>query len=371
MRKNKKNIVISGVNIRKGGPLTIFYSLLDFIVIYRIYEQYNFILLCNNSELFSKYSKLFDVYYFPKANNSFIYRFYYDYFYFKKFSAKKTIHLWISLNDKTPRVIAKHQITYCHNASMFYRCTLKDIYYSPVFFIYTKFYKYLYKLNIQSNDYVLVQQKWIADEFERVFGIKNTLVVPPENFSKNQYKMSKILDDKFAKFIYPTTPRTYKNIELLFKVSKKLNELNLDFKLYLTFTGNENRFAKAMKKKFSEVTNVNFVGFLDKKTLYNYYNNVDVMLFPSKLETWGLPLTEFSTFDKPIFASNLRYAQETLKSYNKVYYFDPENENELFELMLKFIKDRTVSLVLKESMPNDVRKHNWMDIFDLFRDENE
>ncbi|MCM4165942.1 MULTISPECIES: glycosyltransferase, partial [unclassified Arenibacter] len=64
---------------------------------------------------------------------------------------------------------------------------------------------------------------------------------------------------------------------------------------------------------------------------------MDGLVFPSKLESWGLPITEFKSFNKPIFLSNLSYAKETLGDYNKGYFFNPNSHIELSILLKQLI----------------------------------
>ena len=64
------------------------------------------------------------------------------------------------------------------------------------------------------------------------------------------------------------------------------------------------------------------------------------MIFPSKLETWGLPISEFKQFDKPIIVSDLPYAKETVNSYDKVSFFDPTNALELSAKMQMQIENQ-------------------------------
>ena len=45
--------------------------------------------------------------------------------------------------------------------------------------------------------------------------------------------------------------------------------------------------------------------------MYEKYNKIDCLIFPSKLETWGLPISEFMAFDKPMLIADLPYAHET------------------------------------------------------------
>ena len=73
-----------------------------------------------------------------------------------------------------------------------------------------------------------------------------------------------------------------------------------------------------------------------------FYKVSDALLFPSTLETWGLPITEFKAFNKPIILSKLPYAFETLGQYDKALFFDPLNAAELAEKMASLINGNAV-----------------------------
>ena len=372
MKNSKKNIVISGINIKSGGPLTIFYGLLDYLLNEKILNDYNITVFCNNIELFKKYDQVFNIIDFKKSNISIIHRFYYEYIYFKRISQKLNIHLWISLNDKTPNVHSDYQLTYCHNATMFYKCSLKDIFYNPMLLIYSLFYRFLYRINIKKNNILIVQQKWIAEEFKKIYKLNNIVISKPTIRITEKKEQSKINEEKTTSFIYPTTPRTYKNIEILYKAIKVLEKNNLNYKLYLTITGNENRYSKYIRKLFKENTSVKFLGYLKKEKLYEYYYKSHAMIFPSKLETWGLPLTEYSKLNKTIFSSNLEYAKETLNEYEKAIFFDPNNYVELSSLLMKFINKEKMIYSRKKNNKYNVKNYSWKEIIDNFnRSQNE
>jgi glycosyltransferase involved in cell wall biosynthesis len=57
----------------------------------------------------------------------------------------------------------------------------------------------------------------------------------------------------------------------------------------------------------------------------SYYKSVDALLFPSQIETFGLPLAEASCFGLPIIAADLPYAAEVLKKYENKILIDPES----------------------------------------------
>jgi glycosyltransferase involved in cell wall biosynthesis len=48
------------------------------------------------------------------------------------------------------------------------------------------------------------------------------------------------------------------------------------------------------------------------------YQSCDVVVFPSRLETWGLPITEAKALNKPLLVADLPYAHETVGNYSAV-----------------------------------------------------
>ena len=68
------------------------------------------------------------------------------------------------------------------------------------------------------------------------------------------------------------------------------------------------------------------------------YNESSCLIFPSKLETWGLPITEYKFFNKPIIVADEKYAIETIGNYNKAIYFESDNTRKLAGFMLDHIE---------------------------------
>ncbi len=54
-----------------------------------------------------------------------------------------------------------------------------------------------------------------------------------------------------------------------------------------------------------------------KKKIDHCYNISDIVCFPSRLETWGLPLSEAKERGKWVLASDFPFTRETLGSYEK------------------------------------------------------
>ena len=63
-----------------------------------------------------------------------------------------------------------------------------------------------------------------------------------------------------------------------------------------------------------------FLGRLTPEEMKAVYSR-SVLVFPSYLETVGLPLLEAKALSRPIIAADLEYARESVGDYDEVHYF--------------------------------------------------
>ncbi len=338
---NKKIIVISAVNLFEGGTLTILNTNLAFANDY-LSVDYNIIVLVYKKSLFDldKFSNItFEE--FPQSRSNYFVRLYLEYFHFHNLSKKWDPYLWFSLHDITPNVKAEIRAVYCHNPSPFKPKLISDLYFQPTLFFFSLFYKLLYQINIKKNDYVVVQQIWLKNEFIKLFGLhkEKILVCYPE--SKKEVVSNKInSDSSLAKdkgiftFFYPALARPFKNFEVIGEAISILEKKGIiNFQVVITIKGDENNYSKHIFKKYSKLKQLEFVGMLSFEKVKKIYVECDALLFPSTLETWGLPITEFKDYNKPVLLSKLPYAFETLGDYDKGSFFDPSNAADLAQKM--------------------------------------
>ena len=324
----KKIIIISAINFSEGGPLTIYKECLKYLQ-ENFLEEYRIIALVHDKSLFLEYKEKIEFIEFNDSKKSYLKRLYYEYIFFKKLSKKLKPYLWLSLHDMTPNVAADKRVVYCHNPMMFYKMTKEERKKSFKLFLFSKFYKYIYKINIKKNDYVIVQQNWIRKEFKKAFGIENIIVAHPE-VNLEALKIDKNIEVEKNSFIYPSFPRVFKNFEVICKASEILENKNIkNFKVYLTIDGSENIYSKEIVEKYKKQECVKFIGLQSRRNLMNYYNKTETVIFPSKIETWGLPVTEAKAFKKKLILANLPYAHETLGNYEDVFFFNPDSAEEL------------------------------------------
>lgn len=334
----KRNIILSAVNLTEGGPLTVLKSFLEYLDSSQLLEDYKITALVHSKKSFSKYKNI-DFIEFPKPKHSWLERLKFEYFESRRISKKIPSYLWLSLHDMTPNVKSVKQAVYCHNPSPFYEKSIESLFSSPVGYLYTKLYKTLYSINIHNNDFVIVQQQWIRDAFVKMFNLAPSQVIVSLPHILSDFKDSATKVESEYSFFYPAFPREFKNFEVICKAAKILNgKTNRPFKIYLTIDGNENKYASEIVSQYKNIQGIDFLGLLNRDEVEKYYAMVDCLIFPSKLETWGLPITEFKNYSKPLLVSDLPYAYETVGNYEKVAYFLPDNENELAMMMLSLME---------------------------------
>ncbi len=341
----KKIIVLSAINFFEGGPLSVLKDCLQYIESSNHFSEYTIIALIHRKQILSegKYQRVKFIE-FPLSRKSYLFRLFYEYCYFKRLSKRFRPSFWFSLHDISPNVGNIPQAVYCHNPSPFNTINLDDLLIQPTQFFFRLFYKFIYKLNIKKNVKVVVQQHWIAEKFSEMFGLEcsKILVSKPEvSISQNLQKNTILQNTKDDKvFFFPTLARPFKNIELICKAVEILNErMLLNFRVIITIDGSENRYSRKIITEYGSLKNLHFIGFKKRHEIFDLYRETDCLLFPSKLETWGLPLSEFMNFNRPIFVSDLPYAYETLGNYKKAFYFDPFEEIILANAMEQLVKN--------------------------------
>lgn len=332
-RKIVKTLVFSGINLYEGGSLTIYKDILSAFVQGGYLSEYHVTAFVHKKELFREFCST-NIYFIelPDSRKNHMMRLYYEYVWFYRYSLENTIDIWISMHDITPNVRSDRLYTYCHNPTPF--CTEnKEIrkFDKTVYFM-TKFYKYLYRINIHRNAAVIVQQEWIRTEFQKMYHINHAIVARPvkENV---RVQIEECKGGKRKVFIFPAFARPFKNHKVICEAVKKLEQRKLDCEVLFTINGNENQYAEYLRRHYGQLSMIKWIGVQPRETMSKLYAYSDCLLFPSLLETWGLPISEYKNTGKAILLADLPYAHETLGTYDNAIFFEPDSAEELADKM--------------------------------------
>jgi glycosyltransferase involved in cell wall biosynthesis len=360
----KPKIVVSGVNVREAGALSIFRDALASLA-EEYSDRYEIVALVKSRDLYDTAGVTYIE--FPQIMHSWLARVRFEYWTAKKLSAQLNPKVWVSMHDMTPNVTADVRAVYCQNASPFYRPTLSEFFLDWRFGMFSLFYRYLYRINIHANQYVIVQQDWMRQEFRRLYGTRNVIVAHPESHVSNAWAAN--TDPEMRRpysFFYPMFPRTYKNPELCLQAARILESRGFDqFELWITFSAAVNKYAAQVVKEFDDVRSVRWLGVVPRERILELYSEADCLMFPSRLETWGLPISEFRGFDKPMLLADMPYAHETAAGHSQVRFFDPQDANALADLMMRAATGEAIFDGAPDVAIDPPYARNWSELWKL------
>ena len=144
-----------------------------------------------------------------------------------------------------------------------------------------------------------------------------------------------------TRLFYPATPLKYKNHMFVLRALKKMKDKGTlgALKLDLTLNGTENELSQSLLRYVQEFQlPVCFCGILPRQEVMERYAS-STLIFPSYIETFGLPLLEARKSDTCVIASDCSFSREILEGYDAAWFFDPFDENQLIDILEKFTKN--------------------------------
>src|SRR5690606_35088406 len=165
-----KTIVISAVNLNKGGTLTILRDCLSYLSTLAVQNEYRIVAIVYKKELADFPNIEYIETQWPKKR--WINRLWFEYVSMRKISKQlDPVYFWLSFHYNSPSVLNQHRYVYCHKPFPFYKWKIQECLFAPKIVLFALFSKFIYQKNIKKNDYVIVQQQWIKKEFIRLFGL--------------------------------------------------------------------------------------------------------------------------------------------------------------------------------------------------------
>ncbi len=362
----QKHLVISAVNIRKGGTLTVLRDCLGYLSSCREYKVTALVHsrgLCDFPGI--------DYIEIPWSVKGWCRRLWCEYVTMAGISRRLgPVDLWLSLHDTTPRVHAARRAVYCHTSFPFMKIKAKDFrmdFKIPLFAMLTRF---AYRINVHKNDFLIVQQDWFRKGLSDMLKFpEEKIIVAPPHFEVPQIKGD---TSGIPVFIYPATPDCHKNFETLCEASVILeNRFGKDkFRTVITVSGDENRYAKWLYKRWGKVESIDFHGLMSKEELYDHYGKSACLVFPSRVETWGLPISEFLPSGKPMIIADLPYAHETAAGAPSVAFFEASNPDNLASLMGEIVRKQYGRFSpVPPYRPASPAANGWKELFSVILSE--
>lgn len=277
------------------------------------------------------------------VKKSLIHRLYFDEIYIKNIIGKIKPDRILSLQNKTVAVKHIPQTVYYHNVLPISnkRFSYQE---SKELWFYQNAIGSIVKWSLNRADSIIVQAGWIKKQLSDRWGINERIIkVKPPVFDVEEVAPT-IPDIAGLVLFYPANAAIYKNHQNLLLACKEIwKEYRSSFTLVLT--GALDDFNKSCQDIIRDnIENIRLVGRLNKSQMLGYYK-ISTLIFPSYLETIGLPLIEAKESGSRILVSDCEYAHETLSDYQDVLFFDPFDINDIKAKILE-------GLIIKKDCTN-------------------
>ena len=158
--------------------------------------------------------------------------------------------------------------------------------------------------------------------------------------------------------LYVGTLQPRKNVQTLIKTFFKFNNLHPEFRLIIA--GKKGWMYDeifTLVKKLDLSNKVQFVGYVTDQELTRLYKNAFCLIMPSLYEGFGIPILEAMSHDCPVISSNTSSLPEV--GGDSCLYFDPTDENSLFQKMEELKNDAKLRSRLIEIGQEQVKKFSW------------
>lgn len=271
---------------------------------------------------------------FPWVKKSWLHRFFFDWFVAPGLVKKHGIDEVLSLQNLTVPRVNLPQTVYLHQSLPFSGHRF-SFFKEPLFWTYQNIIGPMIMRSIKKADTVIVQTEWMKKAcVEKACVCEKKIQVTPPKITSRPIDFFKPNKETFSTFFYPASALSYKNHTVILEACNTLlKQGGKKFRVIFTMHGNENKYAKNLKKQVqNERLPIEFTGSLTREEVFEQYTR-SVLLFPSYIETFGLPLLEARIHKSVILASDCSFSREILEGYKNVHFFNPFDAERLSDLM--------------------------------------
>ena len=361
-----KNIVLIATAAKYGGALSILLQFLNNV-------PSDFQLTAFVSVDTSILPQESNIHYINPKVNSWIKRIIWEYWTFRRYCKKNNIQ---------PNIIVSLQ-----NTGVFYNKKVKQViyYHQPVplypyqwsllkkeqrvLWFYKNMYLFFVKLTITKNTVFIVQFDWIKKTLGNLLK-KYQPNIKVIKASANDIDITNMdphhLPAKYN-ILYPASFLIYKNhIEIINAIVylKETGRLG-NYTVYCIGSADvPQNLIKEINKHELEQHFV-FLNYLPYKDLLRYVKSCDLIVFPSMIETLGLPLLEAASFGKTILVADLEYAREVIGGYQGAHFVPLHNPKAWGESIIS-LANKNINY---ESFSPQDTLNSWSVFFNLINEE--
>ncbi|MDX6017291.1 glycosyltransferase [Shewanella indica] len=197
------------------------------------------------------------------------------------------------------------------------------------------------RLFIKNVDRVIVQSATVKCQVQTVFGNEIDIKVAPfllslDRFFRGRNALSNVESDLSKKFLYVASGEPHKNHVRLIEAWIILATKGLYPLLALTLDVVRSKDLIEYLNCCVEKYNLNIInlGWLTQSKIATTYSEYDCLIYPSKMESFGIPLVEARISNLDIIASELDYVRELVDSEES---FNPDSAVSIARAVCRYL----------------------------------
>jgi glycosyltransferase involved in cell wall biosynthesis len=222
-------------------------------------------------------------------------------------------------------------------------------------------YQIVFRNSVKKAKKIIVPTKYIKNDLVKTYPFaKNKVTVIYEGADKTlltakRADLAKEYNIKKPYLFYIGSLYPHKNIDVVIRALREMKDK--DIKLVVATANNVfyKRFLEKVKKNNLEKRVVN-PGFIKDEHLQKVYKEAKALIFPSKMEGFGLPGLEAMLCGCPVISSNASCLPEVYS--NAALYFDPDDHRSLIKKINSLDNPQTRKNLIKKGRQR-VKKFSW------------
>ena len=224
-------------------------------------------------------------------------------------------------------------------------------------------HKKILEFNLSKANVILATSFALKNETKKY--TNKEIKIVPFGVDTEKYKSLKV-DSIFQKkdFVIGTIKTLEVNYGLeylirAFKLLKdKYQELNL--KLLIVGKGNQYKYLKSLVDELKIENDTFFTGYIENSQIVNYHNMLNIAVFPSLEESFGVSVIEASACEKPVVVSDVGGLPEVVEDNVTGFVIPKKNVDLLTDRIEKLLLDSELRIKLGQNGREKVkREFEW------------
>jgi glycosyltransferase involved in cell wall biosynthesis len=224
----------------------------------------------------------------------------------------------------------------------------------PIYYAKYLAYKQLTKKAVKNAKKIIVPSIATKDELEDHYKAKKDKIeVIYEGFDPliKSRKKTELVSKNYILYVGNAYP--HKNLKRLLAAYL---DLRRDTDIDLVCIGRKDFFYEKLEESFSHI---HFLHDIDDSSLFDYYTNAKVVVSPSLMEGFGLPILEAMSLSCPVICSDTKAFSEIGR--DAVLYFDPNDTKDLVSKIRTMLSDDKMRETLIKKGIKQSEKFSWED----------